>query len=525
MKAGIQGSIDQIHESTRRSTERIKSTQQVKVVQTSESGREDRTIRKIRNANGSRSLTMNYFEVLENYKVITKLKETKRFCVLVDCPDLGEVDPAFVVAYEDRLQRALRSPNYLPGFEAAKKLLAQGWFDGAALIKAEIENAANQSIGAEAAPDLPQKTVLTVARNLRDVLDRLLTVDLLKAAEVLEQYYDPTDHKEVSDAERTAAEEALGLFNFWFKYKLVSPGMEGKARTYVDAVTADATEAVVVEALTALLAGVDDEWLTALKLVAANAVAIQLSSLLLIPFPILAPLFLELAVIENNAGLPSLLGKAKQELKSYEVSASVQLPSAAAQDTAEIPAKPAPPQLFSLQDLALAHAEFTKLRLHIQANKTYYLNSIWRGEDANSRYERLRLKGLHLYVENRLLGFIGTKAVFPLRLEALGHVVADQLTKQLVDFDPDHTEKIEDGTESPAITAAESELWLPTPALYMESVAGRCESLEPYLVERREIEKQLAQAQTDLAVERVRQLRARLDGGNAGTSAGEGTYP
>jgi hypothetical protein len=267
VKMGIQGSIDQIHESTRRSTERIKSTQQVKVVQTNESGREDRTIRKIRNANGSRSLTMNYFEVLENYKVVTKLKETKRFCVLVHCPDLGEVDPAFVLAYEDRLQRALRSPNYLPGFEAGPR----SWSPRRG---STVPRSSRQ-----------QKTVLTVARNLRDVLDRLLTVDLLKAAEVLAQYYNPLDDKEVLDAERTEAEEALGLYNFWFKYKLVSPGMEGKARTFVEAVTDDATEAVVVEALTALLAGVDDEWLTALKLIAANAVAIQLSCMLLIPFP------------------------------------------------------------------------------------------------------------------------------------------------------------------------------------------------------------------------------------------------
>jgi hypothetical protein len=211
------------------------------------------------------------------------------------------------------------------------------------------------------------------------------------------------------------------------------------------------------------------------------------------------------------------------------VSASVQLPSAAAEDTPGIPAKPAPPQLFSLQDLALAHAEFTKLRLHIEANRIYYVNSIWRGEDANSQYERLRLKGLHLHVESRLLGFIGTKAVFPLRLEALGPVVADQPTKQLVDFDPSETDVVDEGTEHraeyPRITPAESELWLPTPALCMESVAGRCESLEPYLVERREIEKQLAQAQADLAVERVRQLRARLDGGNAGTPAAGRTDP
>lgn len=522
VKTGIQGTIDQIHESTRRSTERIKSTQQVKVVQTDESGREDRTIRRIRNANGSRSLTMNYFEVLENFKVVTELKETKRFCVLVDCPDLGAVDPAFIVAYEDRLQRALRSSNYLPGFEAAKKLIAQGWFDGAALIKAEIENAANQSVGAEQAPDLPQKTVLTVAHNLRDVLAKLLNVDLLKAAEVLAKFYNPFDGIDVSDAERTGAEEALGLYNFWFKFKVVSPGMEGKARAYVAAVTDDAPEGLVVEALSALTAGVDDEWLTTLKLVAANLVAIQLASLLLIPFPLLAPVFLELAIVDNNAGLPSLLGKAKQELKTYEVSASVQLPTATVQDVHEIPSKPAPPQLFSLHDLALAHAEFIKLQLHIEANKTYYLNAIWKREDSNSRYERLRLKGLHSYVENHLLGFIGNKAVFPLREAALGEFVAGQLQKQLVDFDPAGTDVVE-GKEYPPIHAAESEVWLPTPALYMETIAGRCESLEPYLLERREIEKQLAQAQADLAAERVRHLRAQLDGGNSSTSAIPGT--
>jgi hypothetical protein len=521
VKTNIQSTINQINEATARSSERVKSTQQVKVVETSESGREDRTTRKIRNPNASRTLTLNCFEVLENYKVRTLLVDTRRFCVLVENPDLGPIDPGFVLAYEDRLQRALLSRNYLPGFEAAKKMVAQGWFDRAALIKAEIEQAANQSIGAQPSPETPQKPVVTVARNLQKVIDQFLQADLLKAAKTLAEYYNPLDGIDITEVQRAAAEDTLGLFNFWLKFKTVTPGIESKARAYSSALADTSSEAAIVQALSQFVAGLDDEWVTSLKMIAASIVAANLSSLLIVPFPVLAVVILELAFIENNAGLPSLIGKAKQELRAYEAS-SVALPETGGEASLP-PAKDPPPQLFSLQELAMIHAEFEKLKLHLEANKIYYTNQIWKLEDANARYERLRLKGLHLHVENRVLGFVGSRAILPLRLSALEPAAAAALVQQIASYDPHGTDRI-DGTDYPPIDDTHAkDVSLPTPALYMESAVGRCEALEPYLLDRRRIETQLAQAQADLATARVTQIKGETSklGGRASDSGAE----
>jgi hypothetical protein len=49
-----------------------------------------------------------------------------------------------------------------------------------------------------------------------------------------------------------------------------------------------------------LLAGADDEWVTSVKMTAANLVAAQLSSLLLAPCPLLAPVIVQLAIIEQR---------------------------------------------------------------------------------------------------------------------------------------------------------------------------------------------------------------------------------
>src|SRR5690606_14388365 len=140
VKEGIQSTIERINEATVSTSEKFKSTTRVKVVQSRETGEEKRVIRKIVNPNNSRTLTLNYFEVLETYKVTTSLKDTKKLCILVDNPDFGAFDVDMIMAYEDRLQKALLSQLYIGGFEAAKKLAAQRWFDRRSEIKTEIEN-------------------------------------------------------------------------------------------------------------------------------------------------------------------------------------------------------------------------------------------------------------------------------------------------------------------------------------------------------------------------------------------------
>jgi hypothetical protein len=427
----------------------------------------------------------------------------------VEQPDLGPIDIPFVLAYQDRLQRALLSATYLPGFAAARNLYAQGWFDTASIQKAEAEEAANQSVAATQ-PPTPEKPVVVVARQLADALTKLFDVDLMASAEVLANYYNPSDGIDVTERQRAEAESALGLFNYALKLKLVTPGIEVGARTFIDAIAADSSEATAVAALGSLLAGVDDEWLTNLKMIALTLVSAQLSSLLLVPFPVLIPVILTIALIENNAGYPALVGKAKQELKAYETAASV-VPPGTGGTPADLKTKEPPPQLFSLTDLSAAQADFAALQLHIEANRTYYLNQIWMAEDPNERFERLRQCGISSYVENRVIGVVGARAAFPLRLSALDPNVRTVLEDKFTAFQPSSDDTVSTGDSAVTvgpITDQTQTFSVPTPALYMDGALGRCELLEPYLVERRGIEQRIAAAEAELAEIRVADARA-----------------
>jgi len=526
VKSGIQATVDNINEATVRSSEKFKSTTQVKIVQTRETGDERRTIRKIKNPNLGRTLTFNYFEILETYDVTTKLKDTKQFCLLVDNPDLGPVKLDFVLAFEDKLQRALLSANYKAGFDAAKKLAAQRWFESSSVSKVELDVANQQARGADPAkPAAPQNPIVTIGKNLKKKLKQFLDTDLLSAADVLAKHYNPllADSEKPSPDDVSKAEDALGLSNFWFKFKLVTPGVESRARDYVNSVPDNAGEAVIVEQLQLFLAGMDDEWFTSLKMVAVNLVALSLAPILgIVSGGILLVWLGELALIDNPNGLPALIEKGKKDLATYETAtaATSLLPAPPVDSPAVAPvAAPPPPQAFPLDELAIANAEFTKLALHIEANRLYYMNQIWLYEDSNTRFERLRLKGIAKFVENRLLGFVGNKSVFPLRLDTLGLQVRKNLERQIASFDPEADEEL-NGVKVGAIEERLETISLPTNGVYLESMLGKCDALEPYLNERRVIEKQLAQAQADLAAEKARQqvhetkrVESRLDAG------------
>ncbi len=507
VKEGIQSTIERINEATVSTSEKFKSTTRVKVVQSRETGEEKRVIRKIVNPNNSRTLTLNYFEVLETYKVTTSLKDTKKLCILVDNPDFGAFDVDMIMAYEDRLQKALLSQLYIGGFEAAKKLAAQRWFDRRSEIKTEIENViAGNNTGGNPSPVPP---LVRTAKTLAEKLDTLIKADLMKAAGVLSAHYDPFKPKEEKPSRKDVsnAEDTLGLVNFWIKMKISSPGIESKALEFIDGMNRNHTNDDVVRLLESFLTGMDDEWLTVLKMVAINLVSIQLSALLVIPFPLLMPLLFEFALISNDNGLPGLIDKAKSELKNFDILNGTAVSQQAADSSGESGIVPiAPPQLFSLEELAMANAEFEKLVLHLEANRVYYINKILLHEDSSERFVRLQLKGIAGFVENRILGFIGNKTAFPLRMESLDKYSRDKIEKQVAAFSPEKNEKI-NGIDTKKIEPREEIISLPTNGMHIDSILGQCESLEPYLLERQEIEKQMAKAQADIAVEKAVQQK------------------
>jgi hypothetical protein len=146
----------------------------------------------------------------------------------------------------------------------------------------------------------------------------------------------------------------------------------------------------------------------------------------------------------------------------------------------------------SLADLAAANAEFQKLALHIEANKVYYTNRVWLAEDPDARLERLRIQGIAKYVRNELVGFVGSRAIYPLRLDSLPASTRTQLRTQILAVEP-----FTDDQDGKAVGVQESDVSLPTKGLVMEVVPGRCEALEPYLQSVRELDLAKAKAEVD----------------------------
>jgi hypothetical protein len=500
----IASTIETINETTRRASDRFKTTTQVKVVQTRETGSETRVTRRIRNPNRGRTLTMHCFEVMEHYAITTKLLRADKFVLLADVPQPKKFDIQFVLANEEKLQRALLGANFQPGFAAAKKLLAQRFFDRRSRIKAEIEAAQAKARADAAALAAGVPPIVSVAKDMRKKLDRMDKLDLIAEIRTLAEAYLPFGS--ISHKERAKAEAALGIFNFWLKFKIVTPGMDERAQDFLGAIpeTGEVTPQNAYDALSSLTTGLDDAWLTTIKMVAASLVSAQLAFSLLIPFPWLAPVLLEFAVIENDLGLPALIDKAKQLVRAYE--ATLQQPPPPADSKSELMP---PPQLFSLQELALADAEFKQLVLHLELNRVYYMNSLFAQQDVNVRYETLRALGIHTYVENRLLGFLGSRVVLPLRVENLEKeartYLKDHLTAGL-------------GEQLKALRPIViDDVSLPTSGLHMEAALGQCDALEPYLHDRRDIDLQTrraaavrAEADAQQQVEEVKRLQARL---------------
>jgi hypothetical protein len=501
IEEGMQTSVNSISEVTTRASERFKNTSKVKVVQTRETGREERVTRHIKNQNLGRTLTLNCFEINEHYDVITRQTSSKpKFILLVEFPRPKTFDLEFVLANEDKLRKALLSTVYQDGFGAAKKKLAQRIFDNSLLIKTEIEVAQTKLRAEQASSEEPTPTIIAVAKSIKKIFKDLQDLDLVKEFDKLAHSYIPFGPA-VTQAERATANDALGKSNFWLKFKMVTPGIESKAIEFVK-LPDQPTAKQAYEALQALVPGLDDEWVTSVKTIAASYVVYSLSAGLFCVFPWLLPIALEFALIENNMGLPGLIEKAKKEVKNYEMTASIPLagqPNAAG--TAAVPPALAAPQLYSLSDIAESEAEFQKLVLHLDTNAVYYMNAIISQEDANVRYEKLKIMGLQNAVENTLLGFVGRKAVFPLQINSLEQETKNYLQMKLIAGWVKNSKVV-----LPVAQPIATSVSLPTGGLYMEASLGQCDALEPHLVDSRLVELASAKAQVDQMVERTKQL-------------------
>jgi hypothetical protein len=498
IKTSVQSGLERVVEAMSKSTTRFQMTHQVKVVHTTERGSESRATRKLTNPNPGRILEFLHFEICERHCVTTRVEGPARLVVFVENPTLGAFDIPFIFAHEHVLKSALLSGDYQSGFSAARTLYAQSWFEDS-LRKREQEVAASTAgspsptpPAAETAADgVPTTGIYQTARQLKNILKEFIDIDLAREADILIQNLDPIKPAEEkpSKADVKKAEARFSRWGFWARFSAAYPGIEDKAATFVQLKfdgPGHATEEEVVAALQQFTDGLDDDWLTAIKMVVvATVVGVALSLLTGPAAGILQPFLIGLLLLSDDMGLPAAITRARRELpgeRALQQGETLVAAGDAAGAGAPLPAAPAaPPQIVPDVELAMANADYEKLRRHLEAHRTYYENAIWAAEDPNDRFARLDVTGVARFVDNVLLGFVGTRAMYPLRLTAL----------------PDKTqEKIEavcgsalsDEKYAENFSIDEVEVSLPTPAIHTQAYLGDCDLLEPYMRARRDID-------------------------------------
>jgi hypothetical protein len=507
----LNSEVSNLNEKTLKAAERLKSTSQVKIVQSREFGEEKRVIRKIQNPNSSRTLTFNHFEIIENHTVTTKYDPALlKFCLLVENPYTGKFDLDFILAYEDKLISVLLSGSYLTGFEAARKLAAQRWFENKKVIDAIVQ--AQKDAESQTEEKKIEINIIRIAKNLSTTLNKFLNADIGKAAQTIYDDIVESEENGPSDEEISDAQDAFGLSSFWFKFTLAYPGIGTKAATFIKDLGDDPDEGTAFTVIETFTTGLDDEWLTSLKMVGIDVLAGAILGVLagpsgLIVGAVVGPLLGQL-LIDKNLGLPSLIDQAKKEVKEYQL-----MNSAAA--TAALPIDPAagtvstPPQVLTINELALAHADFERLILHLEANRIYYTNKIWMGEDPDTRFARIRLQGLENYVENDILGFVGNKAAFSLKLGSLPTSYQDYLKKKILE--PAKAIPVTTPPTTSNIVEEKIMVSIPTAGVYMESLLGKCEALEPFLLDHRNLDLRGKEAEVLKKEEEAKQALAETE--------------
>jgi hypothetical protein len=103
------------------------------------------------------------------------------------------------------------------------------------------------------------------------------------------------------------------------------------------------------------------------------------------------------------------------------------------------------------------------------------------------------------------LGFVGDKAAYSLRLDSLPEALADYLRDKVVKFDPNKKERLNGVNTDPVQERGIDSAALPTNGVYMESMVGSCEALEPFLLDHRKLDVADKQAEVDRKVEEAKQ--------------------
>ena len=512
-----------ISEATQKASARVKTTRQTKVVESEEVGREQKVTRKLKNPNMCRSLTLDYFEVLANYRITqTLVLDEARLCVLTPTSLSDKVDRNFLICHEGVLKEAILSRAYLPGFDAARVLAARDEYcdvkcaapcpcDAAQpvppIASAETgDGAALQDPVAVAAEGV--RGAVRALRSSVQALEDIVPDEICKLANDLATWFRYTGidflHP-MSASEKKAYEDkwtdAKVAYHRWLYRKAAMEWLVPRFWSAAVEFRKDSDETPA--RLERLLLAADPQVVDALNLatlgIRATGKAIDiLSEVLSKRCANLKPLIDNVAF--DGSDFDAAFRQARNAFEAYRTAAAdaTGLGSPATGDDGGTsgPKAPTPNALvpdFPAREVAEAKVAEGALICHIKANEAYYREAIWKQLDPGDRMRFLALLGeIPAYVDNEVVGFVGNKAAMPVRIDDQPQLKS-WFKSNVVD------NKVLGDTRSPYTVT------LPTRGVAMESRLGACDGCEDFIVQHRKLDLALAGADVASAQERAKQ--------------------
>jgi hypothetical protein len=516
-----------VSEATRRASARIKTTRQTKVVEARELGTETRVTRKLRNPNMCRTLDLDYFEVLANYRVTARLAvDDARLCVLTPTSLSRMIDRNFLIAHEGILRESILSDVYLTGFDAAKLLAASERYCAVKCAppcpcdvpKDTPPVAATESPAAEggAVPSAVDQAAGAVTGAVRAVRSAIATLrgaspnQICGLANDVERWarYSGLKFWDTMNASQKAAYEeewrqAKMQYHRWLYREVALESI--MPRFWNSAVDFGASTDETPARLERFLMDATPQVVDAISLIALTSTPVAAGRAVDIVHELLANTCLNiLPLIENiafdDASLGSAMQQARNALEAHKRAlgdasqAGDATPPAEEQreEQEEVLAKAEPPE-FPPRQLAEAQVAEQALLSHVKTNESYYREAIWKRLDPNDRFRFLSLIGnVTAFAENEVLGFVGDKAVMPVRLDQYPDL-RSWFKRNVLD-----QEGIDDESDPFDVT-------LPTRGVALESRLGACDSCEEFVMLHRGHDLALKAAEVKAAEERGKQ--------------------
>jgi hypothetical protein len=218
----------------------------------------------------------------------------------------------------------------------------------------------------------------------------------------------------------------------------------------------------------------------------------------------------------SDAGLDGAFKRAQDVMQSYRAAettafaATPSSPTAGNGSTASTtqpttptpPAPPSEPEIpppeYTAKELAEADVRMNALLWHVQKHESYYRQSIWARLPAVDRATYLSaFEDLPKFAEADVVGFVGNKAVMPLRVGGLPDVA-----KWLADNVAANTAL--QGQSTP------QRVTIPTRGVTLETRLGTCDACEEFIMKHRELDLELTKQRLEQAKLETQRYTKRL---------------